>query len=57
MDKHPEPTLDGHLVPERHAAESGQMSSEGKLEEFRSIGATKPDDESPLARHTNVKRI
>lgn len=57
MDRHPEPTLEGHLVTERNAAGSWQMSSEGNPKELRSIGATKPDGENPLAGGSNVKHV
>lgn len=57
MDKHPEPIFDDHLVPKRHAAGSWQMSTEGNLKELRSIEATRPDGESPLAGDSNVKRM
>lgn len=57
MDKHPEPIFDDHLVSKRHAAGSGQMGPERNLKELRSIEATKPDGESPLAGDSNVKRV
>lgn len=57
MDKHPEPIFDDHLVSKRHAAGSWQMSSEGNPKELRSIGATKPDGENPLAGGSNVKHV
>lgn len=57
MDKHPEPIFDDHLVSKRHAAGSWQMSPEGNLMELRSIKATKPYGESPLAGDSNVKRV
>lgn len=57
MDKNPEPIFDDHLVSKRHAAGSWQMSPERNLKELRSIEATKPDGESPLAGDWNVKRV
>lgn len=57
MDKHPEPIFDYHLVSKRHAAGSWQMSPERNLKELRSIEATTPDGESPLAGDSNVKRV
>lgn len=57
MDKTPVPIFDDHLVSKRHAAGSWQMSTEVNLKEVRSIGATKPDGESPLAGDSNVKRM
>lgn len=56
-DKSPEPIFDDHLVSKRHTAGSWQMSPEGNLKELRSIEATKPDGESPLAGDSNVKRV